>query len=120
MKNFKKVLSITTVLILVLTLAGCAKCINTEYQDIEVRIVDAEYRPVLSTGTYQSKKRRTRRTLPKYEVVVEYEGAEYKFIDFKTYRAYKDLVGETVPATLRVRTYDDGTVKYNIESLGSR
>ena len=35
-----------------------------------------------------------------------------------TYDQYKDMIGETISATLEIRRYDDGTVKYDITDLG--
>lgn len=118
MKNIKRVLSATLILTLVLSLMGCAKCISTEYEDVEVTIVDEDYTPASTKRVYRNNKWKTRNKPAEYEIVVEYDGVKYTLTDKSTYKKYSDSVGETVPATLRIRTYDDGKVKYNIESLG--
>ena len=118
MKSVKRILSIMMVLSLVLSLIGCAKCIDTEYKDVTVRVVDKDYTPASSKRVYRNKKWKTKRTPAKYKIVVEYEGVNYTLTDSDTYEDYKDSVGTDVLATLRIRTYDDGSIKYNIESLG--
>ena len=50
-------------------------------------------------------------------ITVEYNGIEYSVNDRETYEKYQDKVGEYTNAVLEVRTYDDGTVKYDILSL---
>jgi hypothetical protein len=103
---------------MVTSFAGCAELINTEHKTVNVRIVDAYHRSAWAQPMMAGKVM-TMITHPAvYRIDVEYEGVEYSVSGSDTYNAYKDLVGETVPAILEIRTYDDGTVKYDIISLG--
>ena len=52
-----------------------------------------------------------------YQITDEYNGDEFEINDKATYEKYKDKVGESATGTLRTRTYDDGTVKYDITEL---
>jgi hypothetical protein len=52
-----------------------------------------------------------------YRITVEYDGAEYNIGGSDVYNTYNDRIGETIEALLEIRTYDDGTVKYDILSL---
>lgn len=49
--------------------------------------------------------------------MVEYNGAEYTISGRGTYEKYGGRVGELVIGHLRVREYDDGTIKYDIIGL---
>ena len=50
-------------------------------------------------------------------ITVEYNGIEYSVNGRDTYENYKDKVGEYTNGILETRTYDNGTVKYDILSL---
>ena len=52
-----------------------------------------------------------------YRITVEYNGVEYTISGSDTYNKYKEKVGKTTIGTLEIRTYDDGTVKYDIIAL---
>lgn len=94
-------------------LSGCAKCIGTEYENVEVTIVDEYYhgkwmQPVVTTFI----------THPaKYQITVEYNSVEYTIDDCNTYEKYKNKVGQTTNGTLEINKYDDGSVKYDITAL---
>lgn len=94
MKNFKRILSTILILSLLVSLAGCAKCISTEYEDVEVTVVDEDYTPTSTKRVYRNKKWKTRLTPAKYKIVVEYEGVEYTLTDKSTYNEYSNFVGE--------------------------
>lgn len=90
-----------------------AKCITTEYQKVEVQIVD-EYHQVpiaISTG------KTTMCMPPVYDIKVEYHGAEYTVSGSDTYYKYKDKVGEKAKGILEIRVYEDLSEKYNIVDL---
>lgn len=113
----KKFLSMTVMVCLMFLFVGCAKCISTEYENVEVTIVDEYYR-----GTYITPMRigkvTTMQTHPAvYRISVEYDSIEYTISSSETYKKYKDKVGQTVIGTLEIRTYDDGSVRYNITEL---
>ena len=99
-------------------LAGCAECISTEYENVEVKIVDKYHRPMWMQPI-RSGKVTTFITHPAvWRITVEYEGVEYSINGNNTYNKYKDKIGETTVGTLEIKTYDNGTVKYDIISLG--
>ena len=98
-------------------LTGCAKCISTEYENVEVNIVDEYHRNTYITPIRVGKVT-TMVTHPAvYRITVEYNGVKYTVSGNDTYNKYKDMVGQTAMATLEIRTYDDGTVRYNITGL---
>lgn len=103
---------------MIFLLSGCAKLINTEYQDVEVTITDEYHRgsyptPMRCGGTI------IMITHPAvYRITVEYNNIEYTISGKETYNKYKDNVGQITTGTLKISTYDDGTVKYDITNLG--
>ena len=102
---------------LMFSLAGCAKLINTEYENVEVNIVD-EYHRGMYVTPIRAGKVTTMVTHPAvYRITVEYNGVEYTISGSDTYNKYKEKVGKTTIGTLEIRTYDDGTVKYDIIAL---
>lgn len=113
----KKFLSITAIACLMFLFVGCAKCVSTEYENVEVTIVDEYHR-----GTYVTPMRigkvTTMQTHPAvYRITVEYNSIEYTISGSATYNKYKDKVGQSVIGTLEIRTFDDGSVRYNITEL---
>ena len=102
---------------LMFVLSGCAKLVNTAYQKVEVVIMDEYYRGMYITPIFNGKTT-TMITHPAvYRITVEYNGVEYTISGSNTYNKYKNKVGETAIGNLEIRTYDDGTVKYEITSL---
>ena len=102
---------------LMFSLAGCAKLINTEYENVEVNIVDKYHRGMYMTPI-RTGKVTTMVTHPAvYRITVEYKGVEYTISGSDTYNKYKGKVGQTATGTLEIRTYDDGTVRYDITEL---
>lgn len=98
-------------------LTGCAKCINTEYENVEVNIVD-EYHSGMYVTPISAGKVTTMVTHPAvYEITVEYNGVKYTISGSDTYNKYKDMVGQTTTGTLEIKTYDDGSIRYDITSL---
>ena len=112
-----KKISLVMIMCLIISLTGCAKVINTEYKNVEVHIVDKYYRGMWMQPV-RSGKITTFVTHPAvYNITVEYNNAEYTINDSNIYDRYKDKIGHTTVGTLETRTYDDGTVKYNIIGL---
>lgn len=113
----KKILSIAAMLFLVIQLFGCAKCINTEYENVEVTVVD-EYQRGMSVTPILSGKTVIMHTRPAvYRITVEYKGVEYSINGKDTYEIYKDMVGKTVNATLEIKYYDNESVRYDVIEL---
>lgn len=87
---------------------------NVEYVEMPVTIINAEYKEMRRqpTGTGLII------THPEeHNIIVLYNGVKYTFNDRNTYNKYKDKVGQTAIGILEIRTYDDGTIKYNITEL---
>ena len=117
--KIKKFITIMTIVFLMFSLVGCAKLVSTEYENVEVKITDVYYKPSYTTTTYDvALKMPMVQSHPAvYRVTIEYNGIEYTLSDSDTYNKYKDKVGQTAIGTLEIRTYDDGTVKYDITEL---
>lgn len=115
----KKLLSILVIICLAFTLFGCAKCINTEYRDVEVTVVDKHYKASHTKVEYNVplKMPMTKRVPAVYRITVEYDGANYMIDEVDTYNKYKDLVGQTTIGTLETSTYDNGTTRKRIIKL---
>lgn len=113
----KKIISILAIVCLMLSLVGCAKVINTEYQEVEVKIVDSYHRGAWMQPV-RAGKVTTFVTHPAvYKITVEYNGVEYSVRGSDTYNKYKKCIGSTTTGTLEINTYDDGTIKYDITKL---
>lgn len=98
-------------------LTGCAKCINTEYENVEVNIVDEYHRGMYVTPISDGKVT-TMVTYPAvYKITVEYNGVKYTISGSDTYNKYKDMVGQTTTGTLEIKTYDDDSIRYDITNL---
>lgn len=116
----KKILySLTLLLVFMLILTGCAKCISTETSTVQVKIIDEYHRAAYITMHYNSA---TKTMIPQshpavYRITVEYNGAEYYISGSNTYNKYSDKIEEYVEGILETKKYDDGTVKYNIVDL---
>jgi hypothetical protein len=115
----KKIISIMMIICLVVSLAGCAELVSTEYENIEVNVVDTHHRGAW-VQPIRVGKVTTYITHPaKYEVTVEYNGKNYTVDDKYAYNKYKDKTGQNIVGVLEIRTYDDGTVEYDITELGA-
>lgn len=108
---------IIPILLLLLCLSGCAKCISTEYETVEVTIVEEYHRGMYVTPMIVNKMT-TMITHPAvYQIIVAYDGNEYTIDGSETYEKFKDKVGETVLGELEIKTYSNGTVEHTIVSL---
>lgn len=105
----KKILSVLITACLLISLFGCAKCINTEYQDVEVKIVNVHRRGVRRVGSVLRP--------AKYTVTVEYDNSNYVITGKETYNKYRNKVEQVTIGVLETHIYDDGTVKQRIVSL---
>ena len=108
-----------TIACLMFSLVGCTKLVSTEYENVEVKIIDVYYKPSYTTITYNValKMPMVQAHPAVYRITVEYNGVEYTISGSDTYNKYKEKVGQTTTGTLEIRTYDDGTVKYDITTL---
>ena len=117
MIKIKKFITIMTIVFLIFSLGGCAKLINTEYKNVEVNIVDEYHRGRYVTPMRIGKVTTTVTHPAIYEITVEYKGIKYTISGSDTYNKYKEKVGQTTTGILEIRTYDDGSVKYDITAL---
>lgn len=103
--------------VLAFSFVGCTKCINTEYKNVEVTIVD-KYHRAMWMQPIVSGKITTYITHPaEYEITVEYNGVKHTIDNKDTYNKYKDKIGQTAIGELEIKTYDNGAVIYDIVSL---
>ena len=114
----KRILSCLIILVMIISFAGCAKLIETKYEMVDVKIVDEYHRSAYATPMLAGKVMTVISHPAVYRIDVEYNGIEYSISGSDTYHAYKDRVGEIVTGTLEIRSYDDGTIKYDIVALG--
>ena len=117
MKLKNRIFALLLLIVLIFSLVGCAKCISTEYENVEVTIVDKYYSAMwlqpMIVGNVT-----TFITHPAvWKITVEYNGVEYTIEDENTYNKYKGKIGQTTIGELEIKTYDDGTVEYDIVSL---
>ena len=115
MKKFLSIMIIITLLII--PLCGCKKLISKEYKEVEVVVIDKYYRAMYITPMKVGKVTMMQTHPAKYRITVKYNDVKYTLNGKKTYDKYKDKVGETVIGVLEIRTYDDGTIKYDITEL---
>lgn len=99
------------------SLVGCAKCINTEQKIVEVKVVDEYHRGSYVTPILAGKVVVMQTNPEVNRITVEYNGIEYSISGRETYEKYSNKIGEYVNGTLEVRTYADGTMRYDILSL---
>ena len=114
---FKRVITSLLIIISSLNLAGCAKCISTKYENVNVTIVDEYYKGARMQPIRNGKFTSYIRHPAQYKITVNYNGVDYTINDSSTYNKYKTQVGQTVTGKLEIKTYDDGAVCYNIVSL---
>ena len=105
----KKIFSILIIICLILSVVGCKKLVNTEYQTVEVTITDAYRRGPRKVGATVTSSR--------YRIKVEYNNEEYIVNGRDIYYKYKDKIGQKTMGTLKILTYDDNSVVYKISEL---
>lgn len=112
-----RILILLLLLFLIFNFIGCAKCISTEYESVEVTIMDKYHR-----GSYMTPVRAGKVTTfvthpAVWRIIVDYNGVNYSISGRETYDKYKDKIGQIIIGEVMIKTYDDGTVKYDIVSL---
>ena len=112
---YKSILFVTLTIIYLLT--GCAKCVSTEYEDVEVVITDEYHRSSYVTPSKIGKTTVMRTHPAVYKIYVEYDGVEYIISGSDVYHKYNDKVGQSINGKLEIRKYNDGTIKQDIISL---
>ena len=121
-KTFISVALVLMILLLIILpaviLTGCAKLISTDYATVEATIVDEYHRSGYSAPMRVGKVMTLRHIPAVHYITVEYNGIQYNLHGRDVWNQYKDLIGYTVPATMKIDTYDDGTVKHDITAIG--
>lgn len=120
MGKMSKKRKISIILALVLTMifvSGCAKCIDTQYSTVEVKVVDEHYEKEYLIPRHDGEKVVWMYMSAVYKITVEYNNADYVISGRDTYDKYSDKIGECTTGTLETKSYDDGTVKYRITEL---
>ena len=112
----KRFLAFMLIAVLV-TLTGCAKLINTEYKEVDVKITDKYHRAAYATPIRAGKVTSVVTHPAIYRIRVEYNGIEYTLNGSAVYRQYKNKIGQTINGKLKIDTYDDGTIRYNIVEI---
>lgn len=116
----KKIIAILSLLLIsILMLAGCAKCIDKKEESVKVTIVNEYHKPeeIHYSGMINHVPQ-FYTDYAEYEITVDYNGTEYSIDDESAYRKYHGRVGQTVSAVLITKTYDNGKVKQYISRLG--
>lgn len=113
----KKLMALFMTCLILFSFVGCAKCISTEYENVEVTIIDEYHRGVYMTPMRVGKVTTFVTHPAVWRITVGYNGVEYTIGGSDTYNKYKDKIGQTTIGELKIETYDDGTVKYGIMSL---
>lgn len=105
------------VFLLVFSLTSCASLISTETQKVDVLITYEDYSGAWLQPVWTGKMFTYIFHPAQYEITVKYDGIEYTLDNETYYNAYKDRVGDTVTGTFEIKTYDNGTIKYDIIAL---
>ena len=117
MKSKNRILALLLLVVLIFSFVGCAKCIDTKYENVEVTIVDRYHRSMWMQPVRVGKVT-TFITHPEvWHITVVYKDIQYTVSGRDAYNKYKDKIGQTTIGELEIRTFDNGTVKYDIVSL---
>lgn len=117
MKYTNKVLALLLITAMLISFAGCAECISTEYKNVEVTIVEEYHRDTWRQIVRVGKVATVITHPAVWQITVRYGDANYTINDRDTYNKYKEKIGETVVGRLEIRTYDNGETVCNIISL---
>ena len=113
----KKIVSIICLLLILLNFTSCAKCIATDYEDVEVLVVDKYHRGMWLQPVRVGKSTTYITHPATWSITVEYEGVEYTVSGHDVYDKYEDKIGQTATGTLEIKTYDNGNITYDIVGL---
>lgn len=113
----KRLYILAILMMFVFALTGCAKCISVETSTVQVTIVDEHHSNMYITPMSTGKTTIMVTHPEEYEITVEYNGSKYIVSGQDTYDKYSDKIGECTNATLEIRKYNDGTVRYDILDL---
>lgn len=96
----------------------CSPKLESEAEEgVKVKIVDEYHRGMYVTPIKCGKSTIMQTHPARYEITVAYNGEEYTIDDEDTYEKYYDKIGQMVNATMLIRSYDDGSIKYKLIEL---
>lgn len=118
----KKISVLLLIAILCLTLSSCAKVISEESVEVEAIITDTDYDPpYTTTRMIHSGKVMIPQVIhhpADYDIFLEYEGVTLEWdTDEDTFKQYENKIGDTIKCYLIIRTYDDGTIKKELQVI---
>lgn len=116
----KTAVFILLTILLVYSLAGCAKLAeveSTEDSTVQVKIVDEYRHGSYMTSVYTGKSFMYIPHPAVYRITVEYNDEQYYLTDEESYELYHDKIGKTADALLRTTKWDNGNVTYDIIGL---
>ena len=113
----KKLLIFLSLLMLSIALVGCDDVIRTETEEVEVMIVDAQYKDSWLQPICTGKSVIYVPHSEEYNITVEYDGIEYVFDNEDIYKAYKDKIGQTATGILETVYYDSGHIYQEVVGL---
>lgn len=105
------------IVISLLCLSGCQKCVSIDYETVSVKIVDEEHHDSYLMPIYVNNCLTYISHPSTNKIVVEYNNNKYSIYSYETYKKYRNSVGEYVEADFKVKTYEDGTKSYSLVSL---
>lgn len=116
----KKLRIIALALYVASFITGCSgKVIATETKQVKVTVIDSEFRKPYNTYSFNPATK-TAMVTPhpaRYRTTVQYDVFTYDLTDKASYEKYGYDIGGEANATLEIKKYSDGTVKYDIVSL---
>lgn len=113
----KKILMLLPIVISLLCLSGCQKCVSIDYETVSAKIVDEEHDDSYLMPMYVNNHLTYILYPSTNKIVVEYNDNKYSIYSYETYEKYCNSVGEYVEADFKVKTYEDGTKSYSLVSL---
>lgn len=118
-KSFLLPVVMICIVITLVSLGGCNKCVDKQATTVNVTIVNEFYEPQKTYHRYSASLDRyvSETRWAEYEITVEYDRVWYSLRDENTYRKYHGKIGEIVKATLVTKKFEDGSVKKNITEL---
>lgn len=117
--NMKKILILLIVIIFTISLTACGPTVTlTEYDDVEVELIELYYKPPIVTPVRAGKVTVMTTQPAIYRVTVKFSEKEYKVYGSKNYNLCKNKEKYTkLKAVLETKHYEDGTTSTSIKEL---
>lgn len=113
----KKALILITSIIIIVFLSGCTKCISTETEIVQVKIVDEYHCGTRVQPVFIGKTASYICYPATYRITVEYENVKYNISGKDTYDKYSNRIVEYVNGVLQIKKYDDNSLRYYIINI---